>query len=440
MPQKAPWLFHNLPEVCGDHPWMVLPLAGDNTHLSLLIRSISQRPFRHVLPYHSSKQWSFPTTIFLSFDLFRQPSFLSTFWTTWFGTELLGDQPLPVFACNLNTLDLFMALDPQVRRLSAEFSHGVHVSTCLDKNNPGFFVQFKTFPWWYFPTSLLKKQFFFFLSHRRPACGWPQKFLWRRTTRSSMLFQLSGLCRGGILTQISGHSCFGNHDNLGALVILTCTLKLRHLFLQPYQEALRWCPGTWPLPSETRKHLALCTLLCILLRLWRCPSGAQLAPCISGGVLQGRRSSSDRGPSNSRCELFFHPSSPDWWLQTLISPSSHPVLEFSSIYPVLYQQRLWLLASSELLEKKLAYVLDDCESFPHTLLGDVVHSSSLHFSGTSCIFWIWLLLTSINWSRTRLRFPSTVFLHNARQSRSSILFQFQTSINNHLEVISVNTS
>ena len=34
-------------------------------------------------------------------------------------------------------------------------------------------------------------------------------------------------------------------------------------------------------------------------------------------------------------------------------------------------------------------------------------------------------------------FPSTVFLHNARQNRSSTLLQFQTSISNHLDIIFV---
>ena len=38
---------------------------------------------------------------------------------------------------------------------------------------------------------------------------------------------------------------------------------------------------------------------------------AQLAPCISGGVLQVRHSSSDRGPSYSQNELSFYPSSLD---------------------------------------------------------------------------------------------------------------------------------
>ena len=38
---------------------------------------------------------------------------------------------------------------------------------------------------------------------------------------------------------------------------LDCTLTLRHLFLQPNQEAFRWCPRTLPLPTETLKHLAL---------------------------------------------------------------------------------------------------------------------------------------------------------------------------------------
>ena len=109
-----------------------------------------------------------------------------------------------------------------------------------------------------------------------------------------------------------------------------CTRKLRNLLLQPYHGALRWCPRTLPLPSETLKHMALWTLPCVLLRLWRCPPAAQLAPSVSGGVLQVRRSSSDRVPSDSRSELSFHTSSPDGWLRTLVLLSWHPTLEIVS--------------------------------------------------------------------------------------------------------------
>ena len=55
IPQRALRLFQNLPEVFGDRLCMVLPPAEEMTHLSLPVRSISQRIFRHDLPHHSSK-------------------------------------------------------------------------------------------------------------------------------------------------------------------------------------------------------------------------------------------------------------------------------------------------------------------------------------------------------------------------------------------------
>ena len=155
----APWLFHNLPEVCGDHPWMVLPLAGDNAHLSLLIRSISQRPFRHVLPYHSSKQWSFPTTIFLSFDLFRQPSFLSTFWTTWFGMQPKYTWSIHGFGSSRSTSFCRIFTWSACSASFQPISNHPHVSIRIIK---AFFVRVKTFPCWSFPHPFSKKQFFIF--------------------------------------------------------------------------------------------------------------------------------------------------------------------------------------------------------------------------------------------------------------------------------------
>ena len=59
-----------------------------------------------------------------------------------------------------------------------------------------------------------------FLSQGRPAAGSPYKFLSRGTAGSSTVLQLLGLCRGGILIRISGHSSFGIPNNLGASVTL----------------------------------------------------------------------------------------------------------------------------------------------------------------------------------------------------------------------------
>ena len=59
------------------------------------------------------------------------------------------------------------------------------------------------------------------------------------------------------------------------------------------------------------------------------------------------------------------------------------------------------------------------------------------FQHASRIFWIWLLLTGINGRYNCLQFPSAVILLNANQSNCRVFFQFQTSVNNHLQVIFV---
>ena len=61
--------FHTLPVVSGDRLCTVLPLVGEILPL-LLFRSVSQRSFRHELPCHSSKHWSFPTHLFLRLIFF----------------------------------------------------------------------------------------------------------------------------------------------------------------------------------------------------------------------------------------------------------------------------------------------------------------------------------------------------------------------------------
>ena len=71
--------------------------------------------FRHDLPYHSSKRpfqrtcfslWSFSTPSLVGVNFFEQLGF---------GVNRLEDQALLLFACSLNTLDLFVALDLRSR-------------------------------------------------------------------------------------------------------------------------------------------------------------------------------------------------------------------------------------------------------------------------------------------------------------------------------------
>ena len=119
-------LSHSLPQVSSDRPCKALPFNGEKKHF-LLLRRIFQRIFRHHLPNCSSKQWPSPTNVFLSFGLFSSPSLLSSIsWKRRFRNELPEEQPLPLFACNLNTLDLSLALDIRGRFLSAELSTWVH--------------------------------------------------------------------------------------------------------------------------------------------------------------------------------------------------------------------------------------------------------------------------------------------------------------------------
>ena len=65
----------------------------------------------------------------------------------------------------------------------------------------------------------------------------------------------------------------------------------------------------------------------------------QLAPCISGGILQVLRSLSDRCPSSSRSALLFHKNWLDKRLQTWISLCFRSKLQFSSVFPILYPRR-----------------------------------------------------------------------------------------------------
>ena len=245
----------------------------EDTIFLMTRRKIFQRIVRHDLPYHSSKQWSFPMNVFFRLVVFVNLSCRIS-WTTRFWTELLVDQPLPSFACNPNTLDPSSFLST-----SRHSQVGIAMPSLVKKNC------FHSF----FPTGgrLVGDHTSFFqevpldLQYHSNLLVFVVEVFWSK-------FQDIRL--SAFVTIWEHRSCW-----------LECTLKLRHLFLQPYQEALRWCPRTLPLPSETQKHLALWMALCVL-RLWRCHLRAQLAPCISGGVLQVRRSFSDKGPSDSRVQ------------------------------------------------------------------------------------------------------------------------------------------
>ena len=100
------------------------------------------------------------------------------------------------------------------------------------------------------------------------------------------------------------------------------------------------------------------------------------------GFCQARRSSSDRGPSNLRRELFVHPSSPDGRLLTLISLSLHPTLEMSSIDSIISPPRLWHLQS--FLSSNWPDAPSHREKLPnYPSSGDVVRMLSLHFPACS---------------------------------------------------------
>ena len=245
---------------------MVLPPAEENTHLYLLNRSISQLIFRHDLPYHSSKQLSFPTKKFFVWSFSSASLVVVTVWTTQFWTEPLGDQTLPLFACSPNTLDLVMALDLQGRFLSAEFStKGTWLcffptvfmsSTYTEKNNPNFLCTWRHSHVGTFSNPSSNSTSSNFSSQRRRPNGWPYKFLQRCTMGSSIVPQLFSLCRGRMLINFRTF-CFRHSWQSGSFghLYLTVTLKSRHMFLQSIQEVSRKCPRTLLLPSVTLKHL-----------------------------------------------------------------------------------------------------------------------------------------------------------------------------------------
>ena len=122
--------------------------------------------------------------------------------------------------------------------------------------------------------------------------------------------QLWRLCRVGILIHIFGHSP-GNINNLARSFPPDCTLRLRHLPLQPYQAALeKRVSKSFALAfHDAEAHWSADAVLHPSSSLTMFPR-EQLALYIFGGALQVRRSSNDRGPYGSRSVLCFHLPAP----------------------------------------------------------------------------------------------------------------------------------
>ena len=190
----------------------------------------------------------------------------------------------------------------------------------------------KTFQSWYFLLSLFRYHFFkssqiLLLQIFCLREGWPMG-------DHSSVFQEEPLglqyypnllvfCRGGILIQIL--SAFVTIGELRSFWP-ECTLKVRHLLLQPYQGALWWYPS------------------------WRCPPKSKTRPLYFLEVFCKFGSSSDRDPSNTRCELFF-PSFFAWRMSSEVLLSWHPKLEMSRMRSIIYPLRLRLLVPSKLPDR-----------------------------------------------------------------------------------------
>ena len=111
----------------------------------------------------------------------------------------------------------------------------------------------------------------------------------------------------------------------------------------------------WMKNAETLKHLAQWKMLRILLCLWNCPSGTQLAPCVfvcvcKLGFLQMTQLHQIREVNCVSILL-----SLDGRLLTFISLSSHTTLVYSLLYPIIFPQRslrlIFLFASWMVLSK-----------------------------------------------------------------------------------------
>ena len=210
---------------------------------------------------------------------------------------------------------------------------------------------------------------------------------------------------------------------------LECTLKLRHLFFHTkklwdgVQESCRYHLRRWR------------TLLCETLPCLPCSSElASLEVFCKFGVLQVTDVHQIR-----ELNCFFHPSSPDVWHRTWILLSWRAMVVVSSVFILFIRWCLIFWHLHCLLNGNWLVYRTTVKTSRYLFIGDVVHMFSLHFPACSSVFWIWLFLTGINWICNCLRFTSAVFSRNAQHSKNSLFFQFQTSVINHLEVISVSS-
>ena len=136
-------------------------------------------------------------------------------------------------------------------------------ATPTDKNKPSFVVLVKTFPCRHFPNSFQKSLLQILFPKESGPMVTTMKVPFKKFNRIVNIIPPFWS-----LAYISGHSSSAMVTTWERRSFrLESTLEFRHRSLQPYQESWRWCPGTAPLPSETLKHLALCILLCMLLRV-----------------------------------------------------------------------------------------------------------------------------------------------------------------------------
>ena len=191
--QRGLQLFHSLPQVSGDRPCKALPLAGEKIHLFCFFAESFNAFFGMTFHIVAPSSDLFQRMCFFRLVFFRQPPLSSSIaWTSRFRNELPVDQPLPLFACNLNTLDPSLALDIRGRFLSAELSTWVH---CVAPFQP--FLYHPHTPMRKIRASCARKDTLQvctllpsfsditssnFLTQTRPASGWPHKFLSRSTT------------------------------------------------------------------------------------------------------------------------------------------------------------------------------------------------------------------------------------------------------------------
>ena len=198
-----------------------------------------------------------------------------------------------------------------------------------------------------------------------------------------------------------------------------CALKLRHFL-----------PTIWPPPSVKLKRLALRTLLCFLLRPWRCSSKHD-SLLVLLDVSQVRRSIKWQSPSGSRSGLSFNLSSLDGRLRSWIWLSFRPNPEVSLISPVLVYCGFGFWYFQSFLNRDWPLYLDVVKKLPsYPFFGNVIHF----------VFIFRKLLCFLIPDCPVLAFVEVVQVRvslDARHGKSNIYFQFQTSVSNHIDVIFV---